>query len=558
MSIFEAKTKKIFSIGLALLGKKRALLLLMGCFLIIFLDFLGVALLVPLLKFSQDGSFEIILQTFFGFEVSPKGVLIFVILIFLVFTIIKNFILFLATKYKCNAMFFIQEKLSALVLAEYLRKNFSEFKNITFAQVSRNVISETGHLVSFLINFVDMGIETLVFISISLFVGSRNVALYFFFVLFALIGIIVFQYTKKRMYSLGSVRVTSERIRVSEIQGIYNLFKEIKLYELGSHFIKRYEGPNYEVARSHAIEGSIRPLSKHIYEIATVFFIFIFVSFYYGEKFFYGDLILIIAALFRLFPSFTKVIASLQQIAVHRKSVDGVIEVFYQNDVDYSLPSVAKKKDDNNIESFFYELINLPIGDKTIGGMKIKLDPNDKMVLVRAESGFGKSLLLTCMVGLLEADDVYHVNGKLTSKEEIKKLRLFSLNTQSSQLLNDTIIKNIIFDSSENGVNEEDLERSINISGLTSFLEEASEGLNTILSDKGHNLSGGQQQRITLARTIYKRRPIMILDESLSALDKVAQSEILFRLKKHYPGRVIIVSHDTFDPMFFDKIITYE
>jgi ABC-type transport system involved in cytochrome bd biosynthesis fused ATPase/permease subunit len=557
MRIFEEKTKKVFSISLALLGKKGSILLLVSCFLIVCLDFLGVALLVPLLKFSQDDSFQQLLHTLYGIDANSRESLLFVIAIFFSFTVIKNFILFFSNRYKYGSMFSIQEKLSRLLLAEYLKKNFSYFKNLTFAQVSRNVISESGHFVSFLINFVDISIETLVFLSIFLFLGFRNLTLYFFFLLLALVGLIVFSYTKKKMHALGSVRVLSERERVSEIQGIYNLFKEIKIYDSGNYFLKRYEKPNHEVAESHARENSIRPLSKYIYEIITVFFIFTYVGLYYGDQFFYENLLLVFAALFRLFPSFTRIIISLQQLEMHKKSVNGVIEVFPKENFDIKFLK-NEPEVDWRVDSFSYELIKLVVGDKTISNIQMKLDASDKMVLLRAQSGFGKSLFLSCMVGLLEAEAIYQINGQVVSDDDVKKLRLFSFNTQSSQLLNETIIANILFDSSERDLNQEDLQRSINISGLISLLKESSEGIYTLLSDKGHNLSGGQQQRVTLARTIYKRKPIMILDESLSALDKEAQSEILIRLRREYPGKVILVSHDPIDPVFFDKVINYE
>ena len=62
-------------------------------------------------------------------------------------------------------------------------------------------------------------------------------------------------------------------------------------------------------------------------------------------------------------------------------------------------------------------------------------------------------------------------------------------------------------------------------------------------------------QRITLARTIYKSKKIMILDESLSALDTQSQTKILKMMKQNYGGTIILISHDPIKFEGYDKVI---
>ena len=88
------------------------------------------------------------------------------------------------------------------------------------------------------------------------------------------------------------------------------------------------------------------------------------------------------------------------------------------------------------------------------------------------------------------------------------------------------------------------LDRALDIAQLRSTLEVLPEGLDTSLGERGINLSGGQKQRATIARALYRETPILILDDSLSAVDTVTEEAILDGLKEFMADRTsIVVSH---------------
>jgi ATP-binding cassette subfamily B protein len=88
------------------------------------------------------------------------------------------------------------------------------------------------------------------------------------------------------------------------------------------------------------------------------------------------------------------------------------------------------------------------------------------------------------------------------------------------------------------------LDRALDIAQLRSTLEVLPEGLDTSLGERGINLSGGQKQRATIARALYRETPILILDDSLSAVDTVTEEAILDGLREFMADRTsIVVSH---------------
>jgi len=88
------------------------------------------------------------------------------------------------------------------------------------------------------------------------------------------------------------------------------------------------------------------------------------------------------------------------------------------------------------------------------------------------------------------------------------------------------------------------LDRALDISQLRSTLGVLPDGLDTSLGERGINLSGGQKQRATIARALYRETPILVLDDSLSAVDTVTEEAILGGLKEFMADRTaIVVSH---------------
>lgn len=111
---------------------------------------------------------------------------------------------------------------------------------------------------------------------------------------------------------------------------------------------------------------------------------------------------------------------------------------------------------------------------------------------------------------------------------------------QDHVLFSRTIRANILFGKSE--ATEEDIAEAIRLSHFTKDLEMLPNGLDTLVGEKGVALSGGQKQRISIARALIKNPEILILDDSLSAVDAKTEAQIIENIQKERSGKTTIIT----------------
>ena len=91
---------------------------------------------------------------------------------------------------------------------------------------------------------------------------------------------------------------------------------------------------------------------------------------------------------------------------------------------------------------------------------------------------------------------------------------------------------------------------------MSDNIEEFTEKYETVLGERGVTVSGGQKQRISIARALMKKAPILILDDSLSAVDTKTEKNLLQNLQKERGGKTtILIAHRISTIEQMDKII---
>ena len=175
----------------------------------------------------------------------------------------------------------------------------------------------------------------------------------------------------------------------------------------------------------------------------------------------------------------------------------------------------------------------------------ITLDvPSGTTLAVIGRTGSGKSTLVNLLLHLYNVKKgMIAIDGKDINQISLKTLREnIAYVPQDNFLFSNTLKSNIAF-----GVNDEDMDAIIEATEAACIhdnIKDFPDGYDTIVGERGVTLSGGQKQRSSIARALLKNSPILILDDSLSAVDTDTEEHILQNLKKNRRGKTtILIAH---------------
>lgn len=173
--------------------------------------------------------------------------------------------------------------------------------------------------------------------------------------------------------------------------------------------------------------------------------------------------------------------------------------------------------------------------------------PAGETTFVVGRSGSGKSTLGQLLVRFYKpTSGQIFIDGVPLEKLDTKWLREnVTLVEQHSVLFNGSIRRNIALAKNDENITREDVEEAAKFALLQQMVQDLPDGLETLVGMKGDSLSGGQKQRMALARARLRDTPVLILDESTSALDYVTRSAILEAIRNWRSGKTtIIITHD--------------
>ena len=142
-------------------------------------------------------------------------------------------------------------------------------------------------------------------------------------------------------------------------------------------------------------------------------------------------------------------------------------------------------------------------------------------------SGAGKTTIIDVILGVLKPDSG---NVQIQSHPPLDAIRLWpgaiGYVPQDVMISNGTIRQNVSLGYSSNEVEEDDIWQALKVAQLAEFVRELPEGLDTPVGDRGTKLSGGQRQRLGIARAMFTKPKLLVLDEATSSLDGTTEASI--------------------------------
>jgi ATP-binding cassette subfamily B multidrug efflux pump len=227
-------------------------------------------------------------------------------------------------------------------------------------------------------------------------------------------------------------------------------------------------------------------------------------------------------------------------------------------------PSIIDAEDTVNLEkvetieyrdlSFKYPKDN----DYIIKNINLSLKQGETLGIV-GKTGSGKTTLVRQLLRqYLIPEGNIHINGEPLERYTKESIRQnIAYVPQEHQLFSRTVLENLRLGLSPN--TELSIPEAIELADFEKDLPYLTDGLETLVGESGVTLSGGQKQRLSIARAFLKNAPVLIMDDSLSAVDGLTEMNILKHLRKYRQGKInIITSHRLTVVEEADRIIVLE
>lgn len=212
-----------------------------------------------------------------------------------------------------------------------------------------------------------------------------------------------------------------------------------------------------------------------------------------------------------------------------------------------------------------------PKGDLQIRDLTFSYGPRDVLrdinldvrhgqtIGIVGRTGSGKSTLLALITRSFEPPPgTIFLDGRPIETIPVRQLREWiGMVPQETFLFSESIAENIRFGRAD--ASEDEVAETADQAGLTGDVASFPQGLGTVIGERGITLSGGQKQRTAIARALVRDPLILILDDSLSAVDTHTEERILNALRTIRKGRtVLIVSHRVSSVKDADHIIVLD
>lgn len=212
----------------------------------------------------------------------------------------------------------------------------------------------------------------------------------------------------------------------------------------------------------------------------------------------------------------------------------------------------------NDLESIEFEKVTFAYDEAPVLNNASFSIKKGEFSVIGGESGAGKSTAIKLILGIIspQGGEIY-AKTKSGDKIPLNILTrgLFAYVPQGNLILSGTIRENLVFGKKD--ATDEEIIQAAKTAQIWDFISSLENGLETELGEKGLGLSEGQVQRIAIARAILYGAPILLLDESTSALDSKTELEFLTDLKKMQNKTCIIVSHKKAAFDICDHVIDY-
>lgn len=535
--------------------RKGAVVLLVLMFVGVFLETLGVGLVIPALAlFSKTNigatypSLKPILEILGNpsQETVASGGMLCLVAVFL----LKNLFLALLAWQQQRFTFSTMEKLSERIFALYLSQPYAFHLLRNSAELIRNATDEVAIFTSNVIaSLIQLIAELLIIVGIFVLVVSiEPIAVVVVGTAVGALALLYDRLMKGHVARWGGLRQHHSVQMLKHVQQGLGAVKDIKLLGREKEFIREYQFHNRRYAEIGALHNTVLQLPRlglELFAVASMAaLVFSMLSQGRSLESIVPSLGLFAAAAFRVLPSINRVVGATQALNFGLPVVRTL-----RSELDLPAPLALG---DTSVRIPFQRAIVLDQVSYCYPGAARRSLDEVSLFIRRGEcvgfvgpSGAGKSTLVDVMLGLLAPD-----SGELRVDDRNVQDILRPWQNQIGYvpqvifLTDDSVRRNIAFGIPDEKIDDAAVRRALRAAQLEEFVYGLPNVLDSVVGERGVRLSGGQRQRIGIARALYHDPAILVLDEATSSLDSVTERSVMQAVSElHGRKTIVIVAH---------------
>ena len=457
----------------------------------------------------------------------------------------------------------VSGRLSQSLFSIYLRQPYMFHLQRNSSTLMRNAKNATSVVTCgvdpFLVLLTD-GLVAIAMFSLLIYVepiGTLAVLLVFG------ISTLLFQRLTRRRIDNWGYRVDYHETKILQhLQEGFGGAKDVKILGRENEFLSQHEKHLGESIRINRIYNVILTLPRSFMEIITIVGLCLLVVSMVVRDRPLSDIVPILglfaAAAFRVMPSINRLLMATQTLIFNRSIIASVYRDFLLDSPEVNsaqrVEPFAKQLELKDV-SFKYPTAATP----SLQDVSLVVKRGEAVGFV-GPSGAGKSTLVDVILGLFApTSGVVSVDGSDVHQNLRNWQNQIGYVPQAIYLTDDTLRRNVAFGLNDENIDDDLVREAIRLAQLQEFVSTLPDGLETVVGERGVRLSGGQRQRIGIARALYHKPSVLVLDEATSSLDTPTEHGVMQAVQALQGSKtVIIVAHRLSTVEYCDRLYRIE
>ncbi len=549
--------------------RRRAMFVAVTIFVRALLNFVGIAMLVPVLMIIVGGDVEAnpyMSKAYEWLGLSADGFVAVVCGMVVGVLVLKNVLNQLLYRAERSYIFSLYKYISRRLYVSYYQRGLGFIKRSNSAHLARDV------------NAVSLMFATGVLKPLAQIVGEIMLLIIFLAALvlyspyLALVAVVIFVpivllfyfVVRRRLREVGSRENEVQRAKNRIVAETYRGYVDVKIGGAMPYMLRSFDDMMTEIVDLRNRHASISMLPQAFIEIGVVVGLVAMAIWGHSTnmdiQLMFG--IFVVAAI-RLLPVVRNIMSAWSTLRFNLYSVDTLKDIDINDCSDEILSTTERIELKRSIElddvSFRFD----DAESDTLSHFSLKINRGER-VGIRGASGVGKTTLFNIILGLYHptSGSIMVDDTELTDDNVAMWQNSIGYVSQNVFITDSTIAENIAFGVNASDIDYDLVNKVIELADLKLFVDSLSAGVNSRIGELGSRLSGGQRQRIGIARALYKQCNVLLFDEATSSLDSQTENNInsaICRLSTEQKGlTIIVIAHRESSLGYCDRIITLE